>query len=229
MSITRKIIESISGKSPTIGGNICALCGGEETVTEWYSTKKILSGNFTDYNQMVMKTSKVLCSFCKDALSDDFISSPKGSRCGIRLFSFLIEKNQFIKIDYSEKADYLFNYQFTPPFILVFSSTGQKHISFKALESNDPEAFWVCSDFGNIWFERRKWQPVFEIANNFFQNKVTRTELEQCSVAPWKYRKYNLDFRGIKKLVPHRNKEQYKLIISVLQKEKQECESKPES
>ena len=229
-SITQKIIEVIEKKQRKLldDENMCALCGGTKTIGKWFDFNKNTSDNFTDFNEAKVKDSDKLCYFCKQTISDNFLDSPKGKKCGLRLYSFLVENNKFIKIDLKEKWFYLFEYNYKTPFILCFSETGKKHISFKAKESFNTKNFWVCTEYCNIWFERKKWYPVFQIANDLYQQKVTKKELLSYSISPWKFNKYNLNFKNLKKLKPYKNTEQYKLIISVLQKE-EKCELKQKS
>lgn len=218
-SITQKIIQAIERKplgQPSV--ETCCLCGGNQTIENFHPRKKIFSGNFTDYSELKRPDSKLICDFCVLCLSSEFLPSPKGKRCGLRLYSFLTMNGQFRIIDLKEKEKILFDEKLLPPFILVLSSTGQKHISFKARESTSAAAFWVCTDFANVWFEREIWRPVYELANHFYQNKVTREELRTGNIPPWKFNKYNLNPADASQLKKHLQDLPYQLIITVLTK-----------
>jgi hypothetical protein len=216
------IVSAITKQQGIENDKTCCLCGGNRIISEWTELKKVFSGNFTDYNQLKNKQSDVVCDFCTFALSDKSMDSPKGAKCGLRLFSFLVENNKFIRIDYTEKAYYLFEHFFNTPFILILSNTGQKHISYKSIINHDQNIFTVSTDFLNIVFDRALWFPVHEIANNFYQSKCTKDELLNCSIPPWKFNKYDLNFFDYQKLKRVQNTEQYKLIISTLIKLKEE-------
>jgi hypothetical protein len=222
MTNTEFIVTAITQKPGIDSDQTCCLCGGTRIMSEWRKAKEIFSGNFTDYNMLRYKQSDVLCDFCVFSLSDESLASPKGARCGLRLYSYLVENNQFIKIDFSEKPFYLFEHSFNPPFILVFSQSGKKHIAFKSLVSHNSALFYVCTDNLNIQFERSRWFDFYKIAKSFYENKCTKDELLAGTIPPWKFQKYSLSFSDYKKLQPVRHTEQFKLMVNSLYKIKTE-------
>jgi CRISPR type IV-associated protein Csf1 len=222
MTNTQMIVSAITKKQRIETEKTCCLCGGNKIISEWTKSKEVFSGNFTDYNYLKNKQSDILCDFCTFALSDKSMDSPKGKKCGLRLYSFLVENNDFTIINYDEKAYYLFEHAFNIPFILAFSSTGQKHISYKSVINYSSDIFTVSTDFMNIIFDRALWFQIYEIANNFYQNKCTKDELLNCSIPPWKFNKYDINFVDYQKLKRVQNTEQYKLIVSILIKLKEE-------
>lgn len=130
--------------------------GGAQTYQEWSSFKKTVSANFTDHNILFNRNSDTLCYFCKQCINNSYMDSPKGKKCGIRLYSFLIEDEKFKIIDLKGRECFIFDYIYNPPFILCISFAGQKHISFKAIESFNKDNFYICTENGNIYFERAK-------------------------------------------------------------------------
>lgn len=232
MSITQRIIEAIEGKKQTVPGEICAVCGGTETVEEWHLLKKVLSGNFTDFNLIADKRSNAICSFCVSCLSDLYMTNKNGKKCGLRWFSFLIENGSFYPIEREQRKEYLFDRVFEQPFILAFSeSMPPKHVSFKCVESNDPHRFWVCGENSNVFFDRTVWLPVYETANDCYAAGINKSELLSGKVAPWKFNKYVIDYSKLKALQKYRNTQQFELIVSILKREEKTCtkESKQQS
>ena len=116
--ITKKIVEAIEQKIYDDNKNgLCCLCGNEKSF-EFKFRKDIISNSFTNQNLMKARHSQEVCGYCVKLLSGLYLDSPKGGRCGIRLYSFLIEENKFKIIQKSERESCLFDYEFKLPFIL---------------------------------------------------------------------------------------------------------------
>jgi hypothetical protein len=190
MTNTELIVSAITWKRGQVfDGLVCCLCGGHRSIDGFTESKKVLSGHFTDRNLMKVRTSDLICDFCKLALSDGLLESTNGNCCALRNVSFLVEGMdlRFKVIAKDEKIKYLFQYHFQSPFILAFTEKHKKHISFKSVISSDPDRFYVCCEDGNVFFERKKWLAVYQIAQDFLDKGVFKSELESCVIPPWKF------------------------------------------
>lgn len=217
MTNTEMIIRSIFNTDVRQFDQVCCICGGNRSIDRFTQISKVLSNNFMDYNIMKDKSSRVICDFCRLCLSDDLLKSPKGKRCGLRLYSFLVEKSTFKIIDKNEKEYYLFFYNFTPPFILCFTDSGQKHISFKSAINFVNNPFWVSQENYNLLFDRHQWLPIYQIAKELFNLGISKEELLSCRLRISKLNNWK-DYQKITELVKYRNTKQYELIIKCLNK-----------
>jgi CRISPR type IV-associated protein Csf1 len=220
LNISKIIVQAIENKKyDDVIEDKCCLCGIEKA-NKFENKKNILSKSFTDYNRMKYRCSEKICNYCIKLLNDDYMESPKGKRCGLRLYSYIVENNKFKIIDMSEKINYLFNYQFKIPFLLCFSKTGKKHIFYKAKLSYSKNNFWVCTEENNILFEREKYIEIYNIVNNLFQLGISKDELKSCIINIKKIYKFNIDFNNIIKIKKYKDNQCYELIIDCLVREK---------
>ena len=218
--ISKLIVEAIEQKKYKNDiKNRCSLCG-IENASHFFKRKNVLSAYFTEYNYLKIKGSNYICNYCEKLLSNTYMDSPKGKRCGLRLYSFFVENKKFKVIDMKEKIKYLFDYNFKGSFLLCFSKTGQKHIFYKAILSDNNNSFYICTETNNIFFERNKYIKIYKIINSFFQQGITKDELRSCIISPKKINKYQLSFNDIIKIKKYKNNYCYELIIDCLIKEK---------
>lgn len=222
---TEMIISAITGQTGKAFDRFCCLCGNNRSIDGFTDAKKILSANFTDHNLMKHKDSKVICDFCRLALSDDLLESKNKKRCGLRAYSFFISgQSSAISYQLIEKKDkirYLFEVEYSIPFILGFTDTGKKHISFKSMINYTESPFWVSCENCNVLFDRIKWFPIYKIIKEFFETGIFKTELLSCSVPPWKFEKYGLDIFQFQRLKQVKRTAQYQLIVNSLMKAKE--------
>ena len=222
-NISKIIVEAIEQKKykDIDNGLRCCLCGCTESQS-MKLRKDILSKSFNGYVDMKNRVSEYICNYCETLLNDNYMKSPKGNRCGLRLYSFIVENNQFKIIDMRQKIYYLFEHEFKLPFLLCFSATGKKHIFYKSKLSYGINTFFVCTEDNNIFFDRHKYKYIYEKINKFFQLGVTKDELKTCIIDPKKINKYQLNFNDIYLIKKYKNDQCYQLIIDCLMKEKKE-------
>jgi hypothetical protein len=210
MTNTQLIIEAINGKAETISdGNTCCLCGGGETVEKWFDRKKIISSSFTDWNCMSDIDGQTICSFCAACL---------GKELGLRNHSFVADQNGFKFIKHQEKWHYLWDYELAPPYILAFTTTHKKHISFKAATGHG-ELFYtkgkilVNTESEFLWFDRISLKLIKDMIQSLYDGGITKSELLDCSIT----RKWHPELAYLK---PYKDTIQYKLIVDCVQKTK---------
>jgi CRISPR type IV-associated protein Csf1 len=224
--ISKKIVESIEQKKYEDNiANSCCLCGVDKAF-KFEKRNKILSQSFTDFNFMKNRDSQFVCGYCEKLLSDNYMESPKGKRCGIRLYSFLVEKNKFKIIDKKEKEDYLFDYQFQIPYILCLSDSGQKHISWKAKEGNSNDTLIINTENEVLYFNRKKYKEVYLLVKKLYNNKISKEELLNCNLDPKKIKRL-IDnsissFNEIFYIKKFKDDNCYNFIINCLYKTKEE-------
>jgi len=206
----KKDIDLISGE--------CCFCGKIES-EKFHEKNKILSKSFTEYNYMKNKNCEFVCEYCRKLLNNNYLDSPKGKKCGLRLYSFLIENNKFEIINYDKKIYYLFDHFFKLPFLLCFTSLGKKHIFYKAKFSYSKNIFFVCTEEGNIYFERDKYKEIYKIVNRLYQLGVSKDELKNCIIDPKKINKYAVTFNDLIIIKKYKNNSCYELIINCLIKD----------
>lgn len=221
--ISKLIVEAIEQKKHDDKiENQCCLCGIKKAF-KFEKRDKIISHSFTDYNYMKNKDSQFICGYCKKLLDDNYLDSPKGKRCGIRLYSFLIENNKFKIIDRKEKENYLFNHEFQIPYIICYSNTGQKHISWKAKIGYSNEIIIFNTENGQISFDRKKYLDVYFVVKKLYNNGISKDELLKCNLIPKRIQKLinnNIsNFQEISYIKKFKNDINYEFIISCLQKE----------
>lgn len=210
MTNTQLIIESIHGKVETISdGNTCCLCGGDKTVEKWFDRKKIISSSFTDWDCMSDIDGQTICSFCVACL---------GKELGLRNHSFVADQSGFKFIKHQEKWHYLWDYEPKPPYILVFTTTHKKHISFKAVISFEiglPENVIMINTEteSGLWFWRKRWEEgqIKNMIQFLYDGGITKSELLDCSIT----RKWCPELAYLK---PYKDTIQYKLIVDCVQK-----------
>lgn len=197
----------------------CCICGIKKAF-KYEIRKKILSTSFTDYNYMKYRISNYICGYCEKLLSNKYLDSPTGKKCGLRLYSYIIQNNNFSIIDMKNKIKYLFDVKYQNNFLLCFSKSGKKHIFYKAKLSYDNNTFFVCTEDYNIIFDRKKYKKIFEISNELFQKGITKNELLACVIDPKKIYTYKIDYDKIIQLKKHKHDRCYELIIDCLYKNK---------
>lgn len=220
------IIEAIENRQyEDIIKNECCLCG----ITKAYKfkdRKEILSKSFTDYNLMRAKNSKSICGYCEKLVKDDYMESPKGKTCGIRLYSFLIENNKFEIIEKKDKEKYLFDYEFNIPYVICFTNTGQKHISWKSIIGKANNIIPINTESGTIYLERKKYKDIYIIIKNLYANKVSKEELRQCNIIPKNMSKMienkKSSFSEIINIKKYKNDTIYEFLVECLYKIKEE-------
>lgn len=225
MNISKMIIESIEQKEydDYLSGD-CCLCGNKKSF-KYENRNKILSTSFTDFNVMKNRDSQFICGYCEKLLDDRYMESPKGKRCGIRLYSFFIENKKFKIIQKSEKEKYLFDYQFNLPYILCLSDSGQKHISWKSKEGQGNRVITINTENGLLIFDRDKYITVYTIIKKLFENGISKEELVCCNLIPKKIQKIidnNISsFQEIIFIKRFKNDNCYNFIINCLYKIKE--------
>jgi CRISPR type IV-associated protein Csf1 len=223
LTISNFIVKSIEkdnyNNESVKNENLCCICGSEYSY-KWSTRKSIFSGSFTDQNMLKVKNSNYICGDCEKLLSDYYMKSPKDNDCGIRLYSFISTTSDFQIIDRSKREYYLFDFEYTGAFILVFSDTGQKHISWKSKISFNTNSFFVCNESGNIFFEREKYRKIYNIVKKLYNKGVSKDELKDCNVNISKINKYMISFDDLIEIKKYKNNNCYNLIVDCLQKEK---------
>ena len=223
--ISKIIIEAIEQKKYDDSfENSCCLCGIKKSF-KYENRKKILSASFTDYNLMKDRDSQFICGYCEKLLSDNYMDSPKGKKCGVRLYSFLVENGKFKIVDKSEREKYLFEYQFRIPYILCLSNSGQKHISWKSQQGFSNDIIIINTEEGIIRFERKKYFDIYSIVKKLYENKISKDELKGCNLNPKKIKKLIddkiTDFNELFNLKRFKNDINYNLVVDYLYKIKE--------
>jgi len=227
MSITKFIVQNIvteKDKEVIQTNNVCMICWGSETNNrEFIYKKKMLSANFNDINEFERKDNDMICWYCQFCLEWHAMDSPKGKRCGLRLYSFYADKDNFEIIDRSKREYFLFEKKYKWDFVLAFSETWQKHISFKSVYSNDTNTFNVCTDTrGTILFERNKWDVIYKRAKELYEFWLPKKSL-LWDIDPRWMKKLWLTFKDITTIKANSNNMAYELIINSLYHKKKEA------
>lgn len=212
MKNTMLIIEALRGKQETIAGNPCCICGGTRTVEKWYDRKKVISSSFTDWGAIHNIHGYAVCSFCAACIGGDL---------KLRNYSFKADQNGFEIIKHKRKWHYLWDYNFKPPYVLAFTTTHKKHISFKAKIGRKKTIIRINTETGSYDFDRSYWIGIKEIVQDLYDNGITKAELLECSIT----RKWYPEILQLKK---YKDTVQYKLIIDCVQKieGEEQCELK---
>jgi CRISPR type IV-associated protein Csf1 len=222
--VTKRIIEAIEQKKYDDNfENICCLCGIEKSF-KFTERKKILSNSFTDYNKMKYRDSNFVCGYCEKLLSGNYMDSPKGKKCGLRLYSFLVEKNIFKIIEKSEIEKYLFNYQFKIPYILCITELGKKHIAWKAIFGNCNNNITINTENGVLKLDRDKYLKIYLLCKKLYENEVLKDELKNRNISVKKIKNFVdnkiIDFKDLNYLKKFNNDFVFEFIINNLSKNK---------
>jgi len=214
---TQKISLVLNPQKVYSTNYICFLCGGNLTNNNEFKHKKqVLSWNFNDATSATDKQSDLVCWFCQDCLRDDIINTESWKTAGVRAFSFLVDDNWWTKINKSEREYYLFQHQFKWDFILAFTDTGKKHISFKTKISNNSDQFYVNTESWSLFFDRNFWYPIWQRLKEIYQNKVSKKVL-LWKIEPNLLRKEKLVLNDIDMIKKYKDNLCYQQIINVLQ------------
>jgi len=164
VSNTKMIVEAIEKTEYDdfdIGDQCCCLCGTKKSF-KWTAREKILSSSFTDWNVMKDKNSQYICGYCEKLLSDSYIKTgnhdDKGREktAGLRCYSFLVEDGQITFISSKEKEKYLFEHFYKTPYILAFTDSRKKHISWKAAIGGSNTTITINTENGKYSLNRNK-------------------------------------------------------------------------
>lgn len=217
---TKKISQSLISSKVYETKNICFLCWWNETNEKEFNKRKdVLSWNFNDSSSAVKKDSDLICWFCQDCLSDNIINTESGKTAGVRAFSFLVDDNWWTKINKSEREYYLFNHKFQGDFIIAFTDTGKKHISFKTKISNNSDKFYLNTEAWTLFFDRQFWYPIRKRAKEIYENKISKKTL-LWEIEPNLLKKGKIELEDINMIKKYKDNLCYREIINVLQNNK---------
>lgn len=117
---------------------------------EGYNLKKVVSANFTDYN--LLSSDKYVCKeceFCTNLYKYTYASSPDG-------FKLLNVREACKEIQKPQK----------PPFIFVVSTSGKKHLFYKAVVNYNPNLFTANLEDEKIQVNLELLQEQFKVIQN---------------------------------------------------------------
>jgi CRISPR type IV-associated protein Csf1 len=140
---------------------VCAVCAA--AITEGIPIKKVVSGNFSDWNVLADMAASHVCKACKWCIKE-----PK-----MRRSQYIATEQELIYFKRDDIEKYLFTPP-EPPFVFFVTSSYKKHGSFRARVNDSRKLFYVQFEDKQILFSPNKYKEVFELMKRMYLifNKV---------------------------------------------------------
>jgi hypothetical protein len=209
---------------------ICAFTG--EKITEGYELKKLLSGNFSDY-EVFKYDSKYVGSNFASCIKNTLKTETGYTE--LRKYSFIATEREIILLRAENLLEWILKEKETPFVFCVGSlraSKAQKHTSFKSITNYSNDIFTVSTEIGNVTVNINEVKKILPIVKNWYsvteatKHKATqltyfnKEEMLIGSSSFMKIEQYGSDryFKENSVLEKYRGSLWYELIIKSLQK-----------
>lgn len=189
----------------------CFVCGRE--IKEGVKVKKILSGNFTNFDVCKSIRSTHCCKECAYCLKD----------ANLRKNNIVADEENIFLLKKNDLEEYLFNLgkYVKGDFIVCITNSFKKHNSFRAKVNQDATKFYIRQEDKEFIFDVGKMKPIYEKLNEAYLH-FSKEELESGN-----YKMISIEQFGIDKFVEYeelfkqyRKSNQFELLIYIMNSEK---------
>jgi hypothetical protein len=184
IEIVQNFIYKHAAKNEHILKNIdfkCACCKAQSSAG--IETKKIVSGNFTNWDLL---TDKYLCEACANLLKGDFSTE-------LRRTSFIVYKDELMKLKNDRLLKHLLNIKKTP-FAVGITFSYKKHNAFRCELNYDTNNYFIRVEDELIEFNKVKVTGLLNKMKDLYLTYFTKEEIRKG-----KYNIHNINKFGIEK------------------------------
>lgn len=189
----------------------CLICGKE--ITEGISSKKVLSGNFTNWGECKSKTSTHVCRECAFCMKEN----------SLRKNNFVADKKNIYLLKKNDLENYLFNLEryVTGEFVVGVTQSFKKHNSFRCRVNNSTKCFYIREEDREYLFDTTKLKKVYDLLNEaylqFSKDELKTGHYKLISIEQFGIEKFE-QFESVFK--QYRGSAQFDLLIYILNSEK---------
>jgi hypothetical protein len=147
---------------------VCAICG--KPITEGVKISKVVSGTFTNWNELAVPSSQYACKECALMFQGEYSKQ-------LRRSSFVATAKEVIFFKNSDLAQYLFSPP-QPPFVFAVTTSFKKHNAFRSFVSYSKDKFLIRYEDAVVIFDRLHALRVFRAMIKLYYGGFTKSEIE---------------------------------------------------
>lgn len=188
----------------------CMMCGKE--IREGVKYKKVVSGNFTDYDVFADIQGTHICKECATCVKTR----------ELRINNIIADKDNLYLLKKNDLEEYLFNIDkyVSGDFVIGIAKSFKKHNSYRCKVNNNTNVFIIREEDKEYVFDRERMKKLCNILWDmylYFQKEEIQTG--QYSIA--KIQEYGLEkFKENENIIKqHRGTHQFDLLLYILNSE----------
>lgn len=209
-ALTKSEIELPELELESIDSN-CMMCG--KVISRGVRFKKVLSGNFTDYEQCRFRQGTHICKECSTCIKTR----------EIRTSSFVADKDNLYLLRKNDIESYLFNLSdyVENEFVIGLTKTFKKHNSFKCAVNQDTSSFYIQEEDVSYLFKVNEMKELYKLLNEAYL-QFTKDELITGDYNLLGMRDFGLDkFVEYEEIFKkYRGSHQFNLLVHIMNSEK---------
>ena len=189
----------------------CMMCG--KYIEEGIKYKKVVSGNFTDYDVFANIQGTHICKECATCVKTR----------ELRINNIIADKDNLYLLKKNDLEEYLFNIDkyVSGDFVIGITRSFKKHNSYRCKVNNNTNVFIIREEDKEYVFDRERMKKLYNILWDmylYFQKDEIQTG--QYSIA--KIQEYGLEkFKENENIIKqHRGTHQFDLLLYMLNSEK---------
>lgn len=189
----------------------CLICGKD--IKEGVLSKKVLSGNFTNWSNCNSLDSNYICKECAYCLKN----------ADYRKNNIVADKENIYLLKKNDLEEYLFNLDkyVKDEFIVCITQSFKKHNSFRAKVNNDTKCFYIREEDREYLFNAKEIKEVYKKLNEAY------LQFSKEEMLTGDYKLISLEQFGIEKFEEYENvfkkyrgSAQFDLLIYILNSER---------
>lgn len=195
----------------------CKICG--KKIKKGTKYKNVLSGNFTNYDELKGLDSEYVCKECAICMK-----TPE-----LRKNNFIADTKNLYLLKKNDLENYLFDLEnyVNGPFVIGITESYKKHNSFRCKVNTNPKKFYIRHEDKEYLFDAEKLKPVYDLLNEaymqFSKEELLTGNYKIIGIQQFgleKFNKYEKVFRQ------HRGTAQFQLLVYILNSERRQEEIK---
>jgi hypothetical protein len=189
----------------------CMMCG--KYIEEGIKYKKVVSGNFTDYDVFANIQGTHICKECATCVKTR----------ELRVNSFIADSKHLYLLKKNDLEEYLFNLEkyVDGEFVVGITQSFKKHNSFRCKVNTNPKCFFIREEDREYLFDVHKLKPVYEKLNEAY------LQFSKDEILTGNYKMISVEQFGINKFIEYeklfkqyRGSAQFDIMLYMLNSEK---------
>jgi len=189
----------------------CMMCGKE--IREGVKYKKVVSGNFTDYDVFADIQGTHICKECATCVKTR----------ELRINNIIADKDNLYLLKKNDLEEYLFNIDkyVSGDFVIGIAKSFKKHNSYRCKVNNNTNVFIIREEDKEYVFDRANMKVLYDIIWDMYLY-FTKDEIQTGQYQISKIQEYGLKrFKKHEEIIKrHRNTHQFDLLLYILNSEK---------
>lgn len=189
----------------------CMMCG--KYIEEGIKYKKVVSGNFTDYDVFANIQGTHICKECAVCVK----------LRELRANNIIADENSLYLLKKNDLEEYLFNIDkyVSGDFVIGITRSFKKHNSYRCKVNNNTNVFIIREEDKEYVFDRANMKVLYDIIWDMYLY-FTKDEIQTGQYQISKIQEYGLKrFKKHEEIIKrHRNTHQFDLLLYILNSEK---------